>query len=466
MRCARSLVLVLSMACLVSPLLAVDPDDPPTDCRYLHVVDPCQGELLVFDRGESIERHSIPLSSGPPGIYEPNGVDFATVPENRATFSFVTQGPYLRVIDHNRLQPWRTIDVDLQLGVDGMYMTKIEAGPAVDIDGETAYPLYITGRLTHPGYSEPVVVVLDQEALLADELNLSQVLIATVPVCTDGIECLGTGLDIAVGAALSGGDVRQQAYVSVLNMPSDGTKRHRFYRIDWGTDGVFQVGLNPVNDEGVPFDGLGHRSIGLDYDESGQRPFGVFKTLGVVSDLLDGTATCPIVGDATDIEVWGPGTDGPASRIHFVTSLAAGGDVLLAFPEGECPDGDGDDLEIPVGDFPRALAIESSDEGEIWIYTANKDHGISAIRIRIGADGSLTLEETIDIPFGGCPSDVTFRDPDLDTCDPFDIEPGNSEPDGPEPPDPCPPGSTDPACIPDCPDGGCQIQILPRGMGF
>jgi len=226
-------------------------------------------------------------------------------------------------------------------------------------------------------------------------------------------------------------------------------------RFDWGTDGVFRVALDPWNDEGVPYDGLGHRSTGLDYDETGQRPFGLFKNLGVVTDLQDGTATCPIVGDATDIEVWGPGTNGPALRIHFVTSLTAGGDVLLGFPEGECPDGDGDDIEIPVGDFPRALAIESSDEGEIWIYTANKDHGISAVLVRIDADGSLTQQQTIDIPFGGCPSDVTFRDPALDSCTAFDDQSNPSEPGGPDPPDPCPPGSTDPACIEECPEGGC-----------
>jgi hypothetical protein len=240
-----------------------------------------------------------------------------------------------------------------------------------------------------------------------------------------------------------------------MNISPDGVKHHRFYRIDWGTDGVFHVALDPWNDEGVPYVGLGHRSTGLDFDETGQRPFGLFKSLGVVTDLHDGTSTCPIVGDATDIEVWGPGTDGPASRIHFVTSLAAGGDVLLGFPEGECPDGDGDDIEIPVGDYPRALAIESSNESEIWIYTANKDHGVSAVRVQIGADGSLSVEQTIDIPFEGCPSDVTFRDPSLDVC----VRYGDSdqEPGGPEPPPACPPGSTDPACI-ECPEDGCKLQ--------
>ena len=462
MRCTRFLVLVLSMACVVSPLFAADPNLPPRDCRYVHVVDPCQGDLLIFNRGEAFTRYHIPLTDGIYGPFEPDGVDFATTPSERANYSFVTQGPFLRIIDHRLDQPWRSVDVELDLDVPGLYMTKIEAGAAIDVGGETVYPLYIAGRLVHPGYTEPVVVVLDQQALLASPLNLSQVLIATVPICLDGAECRGTALDVAVGAALSGGDVRQQAYVSVMDIPG-GIRRHRFYRVDWGTDGAFRVGLDPWNDEGVPYDGLGHRSTGLDFDESGQRPFGLFKTLGVVTDLLDGTRTCPIVGDATDIEVWGPGTDGPSSRVHFVTSLAAGGDVLLAFPEGECPDGDGDDLEIPVGDFPRALAIESSDEGEIWVYTANKDHGVSAARIRIDADGSLTLEGTLDIPFGGCPSDVTFRDSDLLTCDAFRGDP-DQEPGGPDPPpDPCPPGSTDPACIEeDCPPGGCQLQMPGR----
>ena len=463
MRCARLLVLVLSMACAVSPLLAIDPNEPLPDCPYLHVVDACQGDLQVYIRGEVGKRHAIPLTDGIYGLFEPNGVDFATTPDERANYSFVTQGPFLRIIDQRLEHVWRSVDVELDLDVPGLYMTKIEAGPPIGVDGDTVYPLYVSGRLVHPGYTEPVVVVLSQHALLANPLNLSQLLIAVVPICPGGGECRGTALDVAVGAALSGGDVRQQAYVSVMDVPPDGTRRHRFYRIDWGTDGLFRVGLDPWNDEGVPYDGLGHRSTGLDFDESGQRPFGLFKTLGVVTDLLDGTATCPIVGDATDIEVWGPGTDGPSSRIHFVTSLAAGGDVLLAFPEGECPDGDDDDLEIPVGDFPRALAIESSDEAEIWVYTANKDHGLSAVRIRIDADGSLTLEQAIDIPLAGCPSDVTFRDSDLSSCATIQGDP-DQDPGGPDPPpDPCPPGSTDPACIEeDCPPEGCQMQMPGR----
>jgi hypothetical protein len=459
MRCTRPLILVLSLACVASPLFAAG---PPTECRYIHVVDPCQNDLLVFNRGEATNRHNIPLSDGFAGSFDANGVDFTTVPGKRANFSFVTQGPFLRVIDQRLDVPWQTIDVELDMDIPGLYMTKIEAGQAVDVDGDTVYPLYVTGRLVHPGYTEPVVVVFDQEALLADNVNPTQALIATVPICIGGSNCRGTGLDIAVGAAQTAGDLRQQAYVSVMDIPPDGIRVHRFYRLDWGTDGTFSVGLDPWNDEGVPYDGLGHRSTGLDFDESGQRPFGLFKTLGVVNDLLDGTATCPIVGDATDIEVWGPGTDGPSSRVHFVTSLADGGDILLAFPEGECPDGDGDDLEIPVGDFPRALAIESSDEGQFWVYTANKDHGVSAARIRIDADGSLTLEQTLDIPSGGCPSDVTFRDSDVLSCDAFRDDP-DQDPGGPDPPpDPCPPGSSDPACIEPCPPEGCQIQVPGR----
>ena len=462
MRCTRSLVLVLSLACMVSPLLAADPDDPPTDCRYVHVVDPCQNDLLVFNRGDPFKRHNIPLSAGFAGDFVPDGVDFATVPGKRAGFSFVTQGPFLRVIDHSKADPWRTIDVELDLDVPGLSMTKIEAGLGVDVGGDKVYPLYATGRLVHPGYTEPVVVVFDQEVLLADTLNLAQALIATVPICIEGASCRGTGLDIAIGEAQPTSDLRQQAYVSVVDIPPDGIRVHRFYRLDWKAEGAFSVGLDPWNDEGVPYDGLGHRSTGLDYDISGKRPFGLFKNLGVVTDLLDGTATCPLIGDATDLEVWGPGASGPASRYHFVTTLGPGGDFLLGFPEGECLDGDEDDLKIPVGDFPRALAIESSDEGEIWIYTANKDHGVSAVLVKIGPDGSLTQVNTVDIPFEGCPSDVTFRDPDIASCTQFEDQSDLSEPDGPDVP--CPPGSTDPACLEECPDGGC-IQV-PTGRRF
>jgi hypothetical protein len=108
------------------------------------------------------------------------------------------------------------------------------------------------------------------------------------------------------------------------------------------------------------------------------------------------------------------------------------------------------------------LAIESSDEDLIWVYTANKDHGVSAVRIRIDADGSLTLEQTIDFPSQGCPIDVTFRDPDLLTCDMSDDGP-DQEPGGPDPePDPCPEGSTDPACIEPCPPEGCQMRAPGR----
>jgi hypothetical protein len=446
MRCPRLVLLTLALVCTIQPLLATE---TPTDCRYVHVVDPCQNDLLVFDRGEAFKRHNIPLSSGFAGTFDPHGVDFATVPGYRAEFSFVTQGPFLRVIDHHLAQPWRTIDVEIDLDVPGLVMTKIEAGPAVDVDGDPVYPLYVTGRTVLPGATHPIVLVFDQEALLANPLNLSSVLLATLPLCLNGVECLGTGLDVAVGQGPDG--VRLRAYVSVMDIP-EGIRRHRFYRVDWNADGTFDVALDPWNDEGVTFSGLAHRSIGLDYDGSGENPFGLFQSLGVVTDLEDGSATCPVIGDATDIEVWGSSLNGSSGRVHFVTSLAAGGDVLLGYRERECPD---DGIEIPLGDYPRALAIESDDEQSLWVYTANKNHGVSAVQVAIGG-GSLTHLQTIDIPFAGCPSDVAFRDPDVLSCSLFSFQPDPSQPGGPPADNPCTPDSTDPACI--CDEGKCKIR--------
>jgi hypothetical protein len=234
------------------------------------------------------------------------------------------------------------------------------------------------------------------------------------------------------------------------------------------------VSLDPWNDEGVVFAGAAHRSIGLDFDRTGLVPFGLFQTTARDSNLLTGEDSCVLAGDPTDVEVWGPGSS--QDTYQFVTSRDASGDHLLVFPLDRCPtSGASKTLTLPTGDYPRGIGIGSDTEDRLWVYTANKNHGITAVEIELTGSGPSVLQ-TLDIPFAGCPMDIAFRDASITVCNAFEDQPDGAEPgqspgiDDPADPEQCPPDSTDPNCIDpggpapaECnPDGTCTVK-RPRG---
>ena len=466
----------LTLAALVAFSAAADAGPTPTpQCQYVHVTDPCQNDLLIFDAGEEFITHNIPLHLGLPGGYEVGGVDFAEVPGFRDKYSFVAQGPYLRVIKHELAVVWRTVDVELAVGLPNLHLQRVHAAGPVTIGGQTRYPLYLSGYKTTPGGFEPVYIVLDQEALLAYYFNYNSIEIDSGSVCIEGNACRGVALDISAGASLSSGPL-QEAYVTVIDYV-DSDRFQRIYHLTLEADGNVTVSLDPWNDEGVVFSGAAHRSIGLDFDRTGVVPVGLFQTTAVDTNLINGEASCALPGDPTDIEVWGPSGNNQ-SYYHFVTSRDASGDHLLAYPPNECPTTGGPHtLSLPAGDYARGIGISSDTDDQIWVYTANKDHGITAVEMQILNSGPTVLQ-TLDIPFQGCPMDIAFRDPSITICNAFEDQPDPAYPieqgpglDDPDDPDECPEDSTDPQCIDpggpsgpleDCPPGGCTLR-LPGG---
>lgn len=432
-------VAAASVAFAVSPL-------PPLDCQYVHVVDPCQKKLLIYALGDDQPAYELSLDDDPAGQYDLGGIDFATVPEYGSSFVFVTQGPFLHVRHQALLALPRLVDLEQDLGLGGSWLFRVHAGEAVEIGSVLRYPLYAIGALS----GEPWLLVFDQEALLAEALDPdaafdpAAALLASGPVCVDGVGCAGIGIDVAAGSSPAVGGV-QGAYASVLNV-ADGSAYQRFYEITLHEDLTFDVSFDAANEEGLPFSASLALSLGLDYDSLGLQAYGAFQTSSVIADLSDGgDDSCPLPGDPTDVVVWGPGPGLEHDHFHFVTTNDPyGEDLLLGFPVGECPDGNESAIELQIGAMPQALAVDSDTSTTPWVYTVSRDHGITAFHLRLsseaGEEDRIEVDGVLDIPVDGCPYEVTIRDPSYRVCEDF--------PDGtPKPPKvDCEEDPDDPRC--------------------
>jgi hypothetical protein len=416
----------------------------PLACQYVQVVDPCAKTLEIFSVDGAYHQHSIPLDEDEAGAYAPGVVDFATVPEFDANHSYVTQGPFLRVIDQQANLPWRTVDLREIPGLSDFWPLNLDAASAVPIEFVPHYPLYLVGGRG----AEPWLVVLDQQALLAETLEPSSLVLASGPVCVDGIECEGAVMDIATSGFLVGGGGIQVAYASVLNW-TGGTATQRFYRIDFYADPAFGVSLDPWNDEGLPYSGSYPTTLGVDYDGNGVQPFGVFQSSAVVADLISGETSCELPGDPTDVAVWGPNSDMEYPLFHFVTSaVSSEPGRLLGFPAGGCPDDSEGFLELEVAGLPQAVAVSSSASLKPWVFTANGEQGISAIHLSLTSAGPLgdqirVLDDSeFAVPLEeGCPARLSIRDAEVLACAEFPLgEPKSPKVDCDEDPD-------DPRCV-------------------
>jgi len=423
----------------------------PADCQYVQVVDQCRKSLLVLDVGGDEILGRVALDEGAAGQFMPGGVDYASVPGYDDIYSFVAQGPFLHVVDLTRPSPWRTFDVAFDGGLPGIVLSRVHAADPVVVDSQPRYPLYAIGSLA----GEPWLVLLDQEALLAEPLDPAAVLLSAGPIRQAGA---GVGLDVAAGWPSAGGAI-QEAYASVLDQP-DGDYRLRFYRIPVGEDFSFEGFLDPWNDEGLPFDGSALRTNGLDYDGSGTQPFGVFQTSRVARNLSSGESSCTLAGDPTDVAVWGPGSAMEHADFLFVTSRnESGGDLLIGFPALECPDGNPASLTVALDGLPRALALSSVTSDTPWIYTANRYESITAVHLQLSsssADGDrIDLLESFDVTVeGGCPYAVAIRDESFYEC--ADFSSGNQEAKPPKVD--CEADPEDPRCVKDLTQKGSGVE--------
>jgi hypothetical protein len=382
------------MALLVTLALATAwpawSDDDPETCQYVLVVDEENKGVFILNVGETHFAGGVGLDEGEEGEFQPSGVDFATVPEVSDRVAFLTQGRFLRALDLTWAVPRLTIDLESQLGLDGIILRGLDAAEPIDIGGELRYPLYVTGHVAGSAW----VLVFDQEALI-ERSTISEALLSAGPLLPDCEECDGGGIDIAAGGPPAGEGV-QEAYVSVTEM-IDLQLRLKIYRLVLHDDFAFDVSLDPWNDEGVPFGGSASRVNGLGYDRTGTRPFGVLQTTSLVQDLSDGSDWCELPPYPNDVAVWGPDPDMENPEYLFVTSATAlGSDLILGFPAGGCPDGAANTLSHSVSGFPRALALSSTTSRTPWVYTAHRFEQIGALHLELIRD-SQTEEDRIEV---------------------------------------------------------------------
>jgi len=395
-------------------------EDP---CQYAHVVDPCEKRVVILPVGSSEGAYQVHFDEGPAAAYEPRGVALATVPGAGPFTAFVTQGSYVHIVDYSRseddgtITDVRSLDLDTELSLPPLQLTGLYAADPIVFNDETYYFLYIVG--TEPGPPRtPWLVIFEQEGLLSGTAPFHGLFYAG-QIGTEE----GRGIDIAAGASLAGG-TEQVAYASVLS-DINYEAVQRFYKITFTPSQGFEISLDSWNDEGIPFTGSEPAAIGLDHESLGIEAYGAFQTSSVISKLSDGTASCDLAGDPTDVAVWGPDSSG--GYVHFAT-VADGGapGTLLGYTEGVCPyesyvppRATPGALKLALSPRPMSLDLTSDTDGSPWIYTANASGDVQALQVSIVEDQAGDLIEPLDqfiVETEGCPYVVVVRDPAYWQC--------------------------------------------------
>jgi len=424
MRRPHAVIFSLVFFAMLAPAGAQSP------CQFAQVVDPCGKRIVLLPLGSAVDSFVVALDSGPAADHEPSDAEFTTVPEWGMFHAFVSQGPFLHVLDYEayetgvQISPVRTINIDEDLYLPHIEIAGLAAAEPIVLNGQTVYPLYAVG--TEPGPPRrPWLGTVD-----------------------------GRAIDISAGASLDGGHA-QEAFASVLNDVVIFNYQ-RFYRITW-QDGVgFGEFLDAWNCEDLPFTGIAEESLGLDFDSTGTQSYGVLQTSSAVSDLHTGIGSCDLWGDPTDIEIWGPDDGLNQPYVHFVTAPTANGpDLVLGFPQGGCPFTGYYPLETApgalvesVGEMPLALALSSDTRRAVWIYIANQEGSVSVVGAYITQNPSdedvIHFVGDFEIELGGCPSAISIRDESFYFCPEMLFD----DPPGPRPDDFCDMYPTDPWCLP------------------
>ena len=379
-------------------------------CRFVHMIDPDNHWVQVFPVGSTIEFDRYDLRDG--GSNELTDIAFTTVPVSNESVSFVTQGHYLRLIDHNNEGLIGTIDVGELTGLENLTLEGVAAAERMNVSlpgggEEDQYALYLAGGAS----GKPYYIVLDQEAVL-DGAPESEMLIASGELCVDGLACRGAVVDIAVGStSKNAGD--QFAFVSVLGWDEQNNRQQQFFRVDreGGADGPFSVTLEPWQ-RGVTWGGTRHRSLGVDISSDGDLVAGVFQTEGEWRDLESGSSSCILDGEPTDIVFWGPGTDPSSKLMQFVTYDDDEGSTLAASTWMTCADPSDplSDVRFAPG-RATAVILSSRSETRFWVYTAGRDDAVQGFEYEIVQEGEEGHEWALHRL-----GDVKLADPD--DCEP------------------------------------------------
>jgi len=367
---------------------------PPEHCaRDLHVRDEDGQAVLIFPEDASGTPFTVDLSGTQAASWDPTAIALSSLEGDHV--SFVTQGQYVHVVDDWEGTPFRTLDVAYEIGVSSLALQGVSAGKG----GR----LYLVGSRPNGSFVEPYLVVLDESDVITQNFGNVTVL-HHGPVCVTGVNCVGTAVDVEASL-----ETTHEAYVSVLNDETNGSKTQRFYRVA-EIAGNWDVTLDAANAD-VAWSGVAHRHIGLDYGLD-DAPFGVFQTGQIVGNLLDGSKTCSLGGFPLDIEAWGP-MPGVLNHdsYHLVLFRDASGDSrIVIYPAMSCPGTAPETVTLTVGANATALTISRRTETSFYAYTANAT-GLTRLEVEIETDGEqdTVVVTSSDIPLDGRPIDVAFR---------------------------------------------------------
>lgn len=455
-------VAVVTVACFVSMAGSL-----ADGCQFVHMIDPDACGVQVFPVGSRAEFEWFDLRDG--GSNRPSAIDFTRVEEFSSNVSFVTQGHYLRVINHHPGEPIGTIDVGALVGLKQLALKGVAAAEAVEIqlaDGtrQLQYALYLAGNQS----GTPYFIVLDQEAILSGASD-EEILIATGELCADNGSCAGTAVDIAVGSS-SGNAADQVAFASVLGWGKNGENQQQFLRIDRGSgpEGPFDVTLKPWQ-RGAAWAGTRARYMGVDVARDGDLAAGVFQTEGETRDLESGALSCFLDGALTDIALWGPRKDLGLPWMQFVTYDQDGDSLLGVSPWKECPSSGGSlsDEALAPGRV-TTVRLSSRSATRFWAYTAGLDSSVVGIEYELakskigGTKWELKELDRVELFFSeACDGNGQATQLAIGTADSlYEI--------CPEEPDTCPlhPVPPIPCCLdPQDPDPICD-DCVPPPNGF
>jgi hypothetical protein len=138
-----------------------------------------------------------------------------------------------------------------------------------------------------------------------------------------------------------------------------------------------------------------------------------------IGNPVDGTTSCVLPGEPTDVAVWEPGVASAEPRYLLATSWDGTIGRLDVFPAGACPVGSPPPtLSLLVGAEPTSLDLYPVNDDELWVLVVSQGARLfEAIHLAFQSPGgvdtftvveSRALPTYVEVLDDSCPSFVQF----------------------------------------------------------
>jgi len=361
------------------------------------------------------------------------GATFASLPKYQQSHIFVTRGDKLDVYDvGEKIMGWlsirkvRTVSVGSLVGVQGLELGRVAPGNFTAAEAEPGalfgqHSLYLLA--TRPDLQRAYYIVIDQQYLIEGTAPTSTIVYGFGQICSSPTGCTtSAALDIRVGDESDLG-VTEEAYITTVES-FGSTDLQMTYRLERGI-GATDFTLSP---RFASYWKNAHNSIdppmvseasGLRFADDSSDAYVLKKFEWQVRNLADGTESCVLSGEPTDVAVWEPGIASAEPRYLLATSWDGSIGRLDLFPAGDCPAGNpASTLSILVGAEPTSMDLYAVDDDELWVLVVSKGSRLfEAIHLEFQSAGgvdSFTVLETRTLPTyvevleDSCPSFVQF----------------------------------------------------------